>query len=75
MIIWGGVAALGILAGGGLIFYAMYSSHEEKQTLINRCYDKGGNPVVDSRDSAGVEGTTDSGAAKHSGGYRFECQK
>lgn len=74
-IIWGGVAILGILAGGGLIFYAMYTSHAEKQNLINRCYDNGGAPVIDSRDSAGVEGTTDSGAAQRAGGYRFECQK
>ena len=74
-IIWGGVAILGILAGGGLIFYAMYTSHAEKQNLINRCYDNGGTPVIDSRDSAGIEGTTDSGAAKREGGYRFECQK
>ncbi|WP_246819238.1 chromosome partitioning protein ParB [Corynebacterium sp. HMSC04H06] len=74
-IIWGGVAILGILTGGGLIFYSMYTTHAEKQNLINQCYQNGGNPVVDSRDSAGVEGTTDSGAAKNEGGYRFECQK
>lgn len=71
----GGVAVLGILAGGGLIFYAMYTSHSEKQNLVNQCYDNGGTPVIDSRDSAGVKGTTDSGAAKQEGGYRFECQK
>ncbi|AWB85100.1 hypothetical protein C3E79_07295 [Corynebacterium liangguodongii] len=29
----------------------------------------------DLRRSAGVEGTTDSGAASREGGYRFECQK
>lgn len=74
-VIWGGVALIGILAGGGLIFYAIYTTHAEKQNLINQCYDNGGTPVIDSRDSAGVEGTTDSGAAKQSGGYRFECQK
>ncbi|CCE54339.1 MAG: chromosome partitioning protein ParB [Corynebacterium sp.] len=74
-IIWGGVALIGILTGGGLIFYAMYTSHAEKQNLIDQCYDNGGSPVIDSRDSSGVEGTTDSGAAKHAGGYRFECQK
>lgn len=74
-VIWGGVAILGILAGGGLIFYAMYTSHEEKQNLINQCYDNGGRPVIDSRDSAGIEGTTNSGAAEQAGGYRFECQK
>lgn len=59
-IIWGGAAILGILTGGGLIFYSMHTSHAEKQNLINQFYDNGGN--------------TDSGAAKHAGGYRFECQ-
>lgn len=74
-IIWGGAAIPGIIAGGGLIFYAMYTTHEEKMQLVNRCYDEGGTPVVSSQDSAGVEGTTDSGAAQKAGGYRFECQK
>lgn len=74
-VIWGGVALIGILTGGGLIFYAMYTTHSEKQSLIDQCYDNGGTPVIDSRDSSGVEGTTDSGAAKTAGGYRFECQK
>lgn len=69
------MALKGILAGGEAIFYAMYSSYAEKQMLIDPCYDNGGTPVIDSRDSSGVEGTTDSGAAKHAGGYRFECQK
>ncbi|WP_227659016.1 MULTISPECIES: hypothetical protein [unclassified Corynebacterium] len=63
-IIWGGVAILGMLTDGGLIFYSMYTSHEEKQNLVNRCSDSGGKPIIDSRDSVGVEGTTDSGAAK-----------
>ena len=67
-IIWGGVAILGIITGGGLIFYAMYTSHAEKQNPIHQCYANGGNPVVDCRDSAGVEGTTDSGAASREGG-------
>ena len=58
-----------------MIHYSMYTTHAEKQNLINQCYQNGGSPVVDSRDSAGVEGTTDSGAAKNEGGYRFECQK
>lgn len=75
VIIWGGVALIGILTGGGLIFYAMYTTHAEKQNLIDQCYGNGGTPVIDSRDSSGVEGTTDSGAAKTAGGYRFECQK
>lgn len=74
-VIWGGVAILGILTGGGLIFYATYTSHEEKQNLVNKCYENGGTPVVDSRDSTGVEGSPDSGAAQKEGGYRFECQK
>lgn len=75
VIIWGGVAILGILTGGGLIFYAIYTTHEEKKQLIDKCYSNGGTPAIDSKDSSGVEGTTDSGAAKHAGGYRFECQK
>ncbi|MFB5660306.1 hypothetical protein [Alteribacillus sp. HJP-4] len=72
-LIWGGIAVIGILTGGALIFSSMYFNHQEKTQLIDRCYDEGGNPVVSNQDSAGVNGTTDSGAAERAGGYTFEC--
>lgn len=74
-IVWlvvGGIAALG---AGALIFTSMYFSHKEKTELINRCYETGGNPVVDSRDQAGVSGQTKSDEAQADGGYKFECRK
>lgn len=74
-LIWGGIAVVGILVGGGLIFSSMYFSHKEKTQLIDRCYDEGGTPDVESKDSAGVSGKTNSGAAKQNGGYKFECVK
>lgn len=66
---------IGIIVAGGIIFSAMYFSHKEKMTLINRCYDKNGNPKVSSNDKAGLKGKTDSGAAERAGGYKFECVK
>ncbi|MDO4928134.1 MAG: chromosome partitioning protein ParB [Corynebacterium sp.] len=75
VVIWGGAAIIGILTGGGLIFYSQYSSNEEKRNLIDKCHEQGGSPVIDTRDSAGLEGSTDSISAKREGGYRFECQK
>jgi len=50
-------------------------AHSRLAALINQCSNNGGTPSIDSRDSAGVNGATDSGAAKKAGGYRFECQK
>ncbi|MDO5032127.1 chromosome partitioning protein ParB [Corynebacterium sp.] len=70
-----GIAIIGILTAGALIFTAKYFSHKEKMTLINKCYDNSGYPVVDSRDKGGVEGTTDSAKANSAGGYKFECRK
>lgn len=75
IIIWGGLALIGVLVGGGLIFHAQYNSHEEKKSLVEECLKHGGQPVLDSKDAAGLEGTTDSVAAQQEGGYRFECQK
>ncbi|MBA9028843.1 chromosome partitioning protein ParB [Peribacillus huizhouensis] len=69
------VIIIALLATGALIFTAMYFNHTEKQNLINKCYANGGYPVVDSRDSSGVKGTTNSGAAKAANGYKFECKK
>lgn len=74
-VIWGGVALLGILTGGGLIFYSTYTTHQEKKELIDKCHENGGNPVIDSRDNTGLEGSPDSFSASKEGGYRFECQK
>lgn len=69
------VIIIGILVTGALIFTAKYFSHKEKMNLIDKCYDNGGYPVVDSRDRSGVNGTTSSAGAKSAGGYKFECRK
>ncbi len=73
-IIWIGIIAIGVIAGG-VIFTALYFNHQQKMTLINRCYDEGGSPRLDSRDSSGMNGTTNSGAASAANGYKFECIK
>ncbi|WP_458119966.1 hypothetical protein [Paenibacillus sp. Z6-24] len=73
-IIWIGIIAIGVIAGG-VIFTALYFNHQQKMTLINRCYDEGGTPKIDSRDSSGLNGTTSSGAAEGANGYKFECVK
>ncbi len=73
--IWLIPVGIGIIVAGGIIFSALYFSHQEKMTLINRCYDKGGNPRVSSQDKAGLKGTTNSGEAQQAGGYKFECVK
>lgn len=69
------VIIIGILAAGAIIFTAKYFNHKEKTNLINKCYANGGYPVVDSRDSSGIKGTTSSGSASNAGGYKFECKK
>jgi hypothetical protein len=69
------VIIIAILAAGTLIFTALYFNHTQKQNLINKCYANKGYPVIDSRDSSGVNGTTSSGAAKSANGYKFECKK
>lgn len=69
------IAIIAILAAGAIIFTAMYFNHTQKQNLINKCYANKGYPVIDSRDSSGVKGTTNSGAAKAANGYKFECKK
>ena len=74
-VVWLSGAAIATLVTGALIFSAMYFNHKEKQNLIDKCYENDGYPEVDSRNEAGVEGTTDSAAADHAGGYKFECKK
>jgi len=73
--VWVIPVVAGIIVAGGIIFSALYFSHKEKQNLINKCYKQKGKPVIDSRDSAGLKGTTKSGSAKKAGGYKFECKK
>lgn len=50
-----------------MIFYSQYSSNEEKRNLIDKCHEQGGSPVIDTRDSARLEGSTDSISAKREG--------
>ena len=51
VIVWGGVVILGIFTGAALYFSSKYMTHVEKQNLINRCYDMGGTPSLDSGDT------------------------
>ena len=54
IIIWGGIAALGIFSGTALYFSSKYMNYKEKQNLVNRCYDVGGTPVIESGDTGGI---------------------
>jgi hypothetical protein len=69
------VIIIAILISGALIFSAMYFNYKEKQNLVNRCYNVGGRPIIDSRDKTGINGSPDSGEASRIGGYKFECRK
>lgn len=69
------VIIIGLLVAGALIFSALYFNHKEKMNFVNKCYDHSGYPQIDSRDKAGLNGTTNSGEAAAAGGYTLECRK
>lgn len=75
VIVWGGVAILGIFTGAALYFSSKYMTHVEKQNLINRCYDMGGTPSLDSGDTGGMGGAPKKAWWKISNTYTFECVK
>lgn len=75
LIVWGGIAALGIFSGAALYFSSKYMNHLEKQNLINRCYDVGGTPSLDSGDTGGMGGAPKKAWWKISNSYSFECVK
>ncbi|WYP27555.1 hypothetical protein NSQ54_05440 [Alkalihalobacillus sp. FSL W8-0930] len=72
-IIWGGIAVIGIFTGAALYFSSKYMTHQEKQNLINRCYDMGGSPSIDSGDVGGMGGEPQKAWWKMSNEYSFEC--
>ncbi|SES05414.1 hypothetical protein [Salipaludibacillus aurantiacus] len=74
-IVWGGIAVLGIFTGAALYFSSKYMNHVEKQNLINRCYDMGGTPSIDSGDTGGLHGAPKKAWWKMSNTYSFECVK
>ena len=54
----------------------MYFNHQEKMKLIDECgRASSGYPEVESRDSGGVDGTTNAYEAQAAGGYKFKCRK
>ena len=63
------------MVAGALIFTATYFNHQEKMKLIDECGRASGYPEVDSRDSGGVDGTTNAYEAQAAGGYNFKCRK
>lgn len=69
------LAGIGIVSFIGYLFYDKYLSDKEKKLLINRCYDAGGFPVIDNRDTSGRYGTTNDSAAVNIGGYNFACSR
>lgn len=74
-IIWGGIAILGIFTGAALYFSSKYMTYKEKQNLINRCYDMGGTPSIESGDTGGLHGAPKKAWWKISNQYTFECVK
>ena len=75
IIVWGGIAVLGIFTGAALYFSSKYMTYKEKQNLINRCYDMGGTPVIESGDTGGLHGEPKKAWWKISNTYTFECVK
>ena len=75
LIVWGGIAALGIFSGAALYFSSKYMNHLEKQNLINRCYDVGGTPSLDAGDTGCMGGAPKKAWGKISNSYSFECVK
>ncbi|SEH46800.1 hypothetical protein SAMN05192559_101614 [Halobacillus karajensis] len=75
LIVWGGIAALGIFAGTALYFSSKYMNYKEKQNLVNRCYDVGGTPSLDSGDNGGIHSAPKKAWWKISNTYSFECVK
>ncbi|MFJ8067306.1 hypothetical protein ACIQYS_22315 [Psychrobacillus sp. NPDC096426] len=68
-----------LLVGIGLIvFYFSYGKfldYLEKRALIKGCYDQHGYPVVDSRDTSGLNGQPNQYEAQKIGGYNFACME
>lgn len=69
------LVGIGLILISAYFFYSRYLDYKEKMTLINRCYDRNGDLVVDSRDKSGVKGKPNEGDAKRVGGYNFACKK
>ena len=72
-VIW--LAGIGLVSFIGYLFYDKYLTDREKRNLINRCYDSGGSPVIDERDTSGRFGTTSDTAAITIGGFNFACAR
>lgn len=73
LIIWVGVIVIGIVTSLALYFSSKYITHKEKMTLIDRCYDAGGTPIIDSADVGGLNGAPEKAWWKISSTYKFEC--
>ena len=75
IIIWGGIALIGIFTGAALYFSSKYMTHQEKMSLINQCYAVGGTPSIESGDEGGLYGAPKKAWWKLSNTYDFECIK
>lgn len=69
------LVGIGFVSIVGYFFWDRYLTHKEKMNYMNKCFAQGGNPVIDSRDNAGLDGTTDAMAAQKIGGYNFACKR
>ena len=75
VIVWGGIAILGMFTGAALYFSSKYMTYKEKQNLINQCYNVGGTPSIDSGDTGGLHGEPKKAWWKITSTYSFECVK
>ncbi|MFW7188531.1 MULTISPECIES: hypothetical protein [Lysinibacillus] len=69
------LAGIGLVSFIGYFFWDRYLTHKEKMNYMNKCFAQGGNPIIDSRDDAGLNGQTNATEARKIGGYNFACQK
>lgn len=68
------LAGIGLGSIVGYFFWERYLTHKGKMNYMNKCFAQRGNPVIDSRDNAGLDGTIDAMAAQKIGGYSFACK-
>jgi|SRR5690625_2742015 len=75
VVVWVGLAAviLGIIASTAVYFSSKYMTYKEKQNLVNRCYDMGGTPVLDSGDTSDIGAAPEKAWWKISNTYTFQC--
>ncbi|KOS63598.1 hypothetical protein FJQ98_08645 [Lysinibacillus agricola] len=75
VIVWVGAGIIGVLTGAAIYFTGKYMNWQEKKYLVDTCYKHGGRPILDSGDTAGLNGEPKKAWWKIGNTYSFECAK